>query len=103
MEARSRAMVEKMVRSMVVNCSWATERETRSAMLETPVKGTPGALVATIWRIWLASGMGSLVPRTMRSRQIRSEEHTSELQSHVNLVCRLLLEKKKTHAMCPGS
>src|SRR4029077_21297669 len=27
----------------------------------------------------------------------RSEEHTSELQSHWNLVCRLLLEKKKTH------
>src|SRR5579864_5604828 len=26
---------------------------------------------------------------------VRSEEHTSELQSHVNLVCRLLLEKKK--------
>src|SRR5438477_7125811 len=26
----------------------------------------------------------------------RSEEHTSELQSHVNLVCRLLLEKKKS-------
>src|SRR5690242_21432493 len=28
-------------------------------------------------------------------REDRSEEHTSELQSHVNLVCRLLLEKKK--------
>src|SRR5438477_8882997 len=28
-------------------------------------------------------------------RSLRSEEHTSELQSHVNLVCRLLLEKKK--------
>src|SRR5690242_21600666 len=27
---------------------------------------------------------------------LRSEEHTSELQSQVNLVCRLLLEKKKT-------
>src|SRR5438477_9878414 len=27
---------------------------------------------------------------------VRSEEHTSELQSHVNLVCRLLLEKKKS-------
>src|SRR5690606_41814869 len=27
----------------------------------------------------------------------RSEEHTSELQSRENLVCRLLLEKKKTH------
>src|SRR5690242_21250779 len=29
------------------------------------------------------------------SKLMRSEEHTSELQSHVNLVCRLLLEKKK--------
>ena len=30
------------------------------------------------------------------SQLIRSEEHTSELQSHSDLVCRLLLEKKKT-------
>src|SRR5256885_3436726 len=30
-----------------------------------------------------------------RSRRARSEEHTSELQSPCNLVCRLLLEKKK--------
>src|SRR5260370_26507201 len=30
------------------------------------------------------------------SARARSEEHTSELQSHLNLVCRLLLEKKKT-------
>src|SRR5690242_21417755 len=30
--------------------------------------------------------------------RIRSEEHTSELQSHVNLVCRLLLEKKKNNS-----
>src|SRR5256885_12438261 len=30
----------------------------------------------------------------------RSEEHTSELQSPCNLVCRLLLEKKKTPARC---
>src|SRR5947207_7683198 len=29
------------------------------------------------------------------SRDLRSEEHTSELQSHSDLVCRLLLEKKK--------
>src|SRR5260370_11150504 len=34
-------------------------------------------------------------------RIIRSEEHTSELQSHLNLVCRLLLEKKKTHQIGP--
>src|SRR5207237_2761853 len=30
-----------------------------------------------------------------QSATVRSEEHTSELQSHLNLVCRLLLEKKK--------
>src|SRR5690242_21466663 len=30
-----------------------------------------------------------------QGQPLRSEEHTSELQSHVNLVCRLLLEKKK--------
>src|SRR5207237_10130432 len=30
------------------------------------------------------------------ARHERSEEHTSELQSHLNLVCRLLLEKKKS-------
>src|SRR5438034_6232608 len=34
-------------------------------------------------------------PRCARAcRQVRSEEHTSELQSHSDLVCRLLLEKK---------
>src|SRR5437868_12554263 len=31
----------------------------------------------------------------VRARQLRSEEHTSELQSRFDLVCRLLLEKKK--------
>src|SRR5260370_7620777 len=33
--------------------------------------------------------------RSIRFARARSEEHTSELQSHLNLVCRLLLEKKK--------
>src|SRR2546430_14576888 len=35
------------------------------------------------------------IPRSLRIG--RSEEHTSELQSQSNLVCRLLLEKKKIH------
>src|SRR5438477_7041698 len=38
--------------------------------------------------------------------EIRSEEHTSELQSHVKLVCRLLLEKKiarKDNRSAPGA
>src|SRR5258706_6449570 len=33
-------------------------------------------------------------PQPVRMRELRSEEHTSELQSLTNLVCRLLLEKK---------
>src|SRR2546422_6973649 len=37
----------------------------------------------------------SRVARLFRSRTTRSEEHTSELQSRLHLVCRLLLEKKK--------
>src|SRR5436190_10059823 len=38
-------------------------------------------------------------PRTAAAlrRRARSEEHTSELQSHSDLVCRLLLEKKKAN------
>src|SRR5260370_20108312 len=39
--------------------------------------------------------------RALRARSVaeeRSEEHTSELQSHLNLVCRLLLEKKKNYS-----
>src|SRR2546427_5326982 len=36
-----------------------------------------------------------LVDRDLRVTNSRSEEHTSELQSQSNLVCRLLLEKKK--------
>src|SRR2546430_5975790 len=38
-----------------------------------------------------------------RSHRVRSEEHTSELQSQSNLVCRLLLEKKKDETQhCQG-
>src|SRR2546427_3105877 len=37
----------------------------------------------------------------LTSDGVRSEEHTSELQSQSNLVCRLLLEKKKTHPNLP--
>src|SRR2546429_5594485 len=43
--------------------------------------------------IWPASG--SLIAGFDEARNKRSEEHTSELQSRLHLVCRLLLEKKK--------
>src|SRR5256884_1172430 len=38
---------------------------------------------------------GSTTKRTGSAAVLRSEEHTSELQSRLHLVCRLLLEKKK--------
>src|SRR5690242_21537290 len=54
-------------------------------------------------RVRSPPGRGALVVVPARGYQdrggVRSEEHTSELQSHVNLVCRLLLEKKKTIRM----
>src|SRR2546422_1877257 len=44
---------------------------------------------------WHHPGVGALWGRTWASKATRSEEHTSELQSRLHLVCRLLLEKKK--------
>src|SRR5690242_21209074 len=61
-----------------------------AAVVGAVVAAAPPAVVAAV----VAAGLGvsvALVP----PQAARSEEHTSELQSHVNLVCRLLLEKKK--------
>src|SRR2546427_9202532 len=47
-------------------------------------------------RKWMGTAFGGVKGRSQLPG--RSEEHTSELQSQSNLVCRLLLEKKKTPA-----
>src|SRR2546422_5757719 len=55
----------------------------------------------TLWSVAVALGLGASVGvifgvyPAMRAAKLRSEEHTSELQSRLHLVCRLLLEKKK--------
>src|SRR2546426_3602796 len=49
-----------------------------------------------------ATPLASGAPPTSNPPGSRSEEHTSELQSPCNLVCRLLLEKKKKNA-CHGA
>src|SRR2546426_6286639 len=57
-------------------------------------------------RIWLPLGLFLLVTLVSLAcsghiaEGLRSEEHTSELQSPCNLVCRLLLEKKKNKDIC---
>src|SRR5256885_5460370 len=46
-------------------------------------------------RLLAESRLEALAPHGLAHGLVRSEEHTSELQSPCNLVCRLLLEKKK--------
>src|SRR5260370_14939113 len=60
------------------------EKERGGSRLGARAAGDPGDVT------WQTPGHGSS----------RSEEHTSELQSHLNLVCRLLLEKKKLTYYC---
>src|SRR5438034_7167504 len=45
--------------------------------------------------LWPISAAGERLASAGRMANLRSEEHTSELQSHSDIVCRLLLEKKK--------
>src|SRR5260370_22111177 len=59
-----------------------------SADTALPQRQVVSGITETTWR-WGNAVSALLIP------QRRSEEHTSELQSHLNLVCRLLLEKKK--------
>src|SRR5260370_16721085 len=52
------------------------------------------------WR-WHGAGLSRRRSAEGHGVQTRSEEHTSELQSHLNLVCRLLLEKKNFTTSTP--
>src|SRR5207248_9243821 len=58
---------------------------------ERELKLLPGSLID----LWEQSRLELLGEMRTRQRRWRSEEHTSELQSPYDLVCRLLLEKKK--------
>src|SRR5260370_13985049 len=62
---------------------------------------TPLIIPNMIRKLLLATTLFACFALLVRAQStfgdLRSEEHTSELQSHLNLVCRLLLEKKKKH------
>src|SRR5690606_40618081 len=71
---------------------WGAQRPGGETMVSKRQHGPVGAFGA--FGVWL--GEGTWVPGTAAvAERLRSEEHTSELQSRENLVCRLLLEKKK--------
>src|SRR3989475_8447087 len=59
------------------------------------------AVSALAWALWARSYVSGLVLYTLVALSQRSEEHTSELQSQSNLVCRLLLEKKNHRGPIP--
>src|SRR6267142_17678 len=94
---------------MVKEPSYSTiDIENLDLYYEDCVIGGPGAFIMTIkdrekFRKRSGPSLFSKLQASRRSagssqpprKSPRSEEHTSELQSHVNLVCRLLLEKKK--------
>src|SRR2546427_2234513 len=69
----------------------AQRRHVAEAHVEGPT-GPPGDGTIRV-------GKTAQPPRTVVRVKVRSEEHTSELQSQSNLVCRLLLEKKKKQHM----
>src|SRR2546430_7245749 len=79
------------------NDTATTEIYTLSLHDALPILVSPASCISSARRV----GSGSLIAvarSTVRARSTwprRSEEHTSELQSQSNLVCRLLLEKKK--------
>src|SRR5690606_40675806 len=65
---------------------WSAAVRTAGSAIRLPAAGTAPVAAPYAWWLQYCS---------VRCRQYRSEEHTSELQSRENLVCRLLLEKKK--------
>src|SRR2546428_2928076 len=69
----------------------------RSALRRRGSGGGDGPRVPPDGLVPRDGGVGA--PRGRSAKARRSEEHTSELQSRSDLVCRLLLEKKNTHPM----
>src|SRR2546422_6570198 len=64
-------------------------------------RGLPSLRRAGPGELLLESGMSATLAARVMAALERSEEHTSELQSRLHLVCRLLLEKKKKkHELC---
>src|SRR5256885_11246035 len=93
-----RASSAAALRTATPNYSWAATRASGArTMCCAPWPALAKTCRATSSWAKQPSSAFTPCPRA-RCAPPRSEEHTSELQSPCNLVCRLLLEKKKTHA-----
>src|SRR5690242_21511880 len=95
------------------NCGSRTftcSTQVRPSRMSSPDRVNPSFLSAFVFRAmslivrvsadlnpvrWVPPSCVLMLFTKVKVFSLRSEEHTSELQSHVNLVCRLLLEKKK--------
>src|SRR4029077_21292231 len=83
-----RRATERFLLSFFFNDTATTEIYTLSLHDALPISGD----FIGNWMKLMAPAADKVGPR-----DARSEEHTSELQSHLNLLCRLLLEKKNKH------
>src|SRR2546430_5611071 len=76
--------------------SCAHRRRDEARVQSTAEKSAHGNVRQHLALDGIHKGFRQIVCPGLPRRWLRSEEHTSELQSQSNLVCRLLLEKKKT-------
>src|SRR5690625_6534730 len=109
-DQRFSTAVETALREHTAKFRWhVLRRHVEDGTPLTQLAGLEGIGVRTLQR-WLAAyrrdgvaGLLPVVPKRARHthpelQTLRSEEHTSELQSRGQLVCRLLLEKKKRYS-----
>src|SRR2546430_4209659 len=93
--------VEGLQQPRVYHRRWAAhqrvsrqpEAEGTASSIRIRIRASPNAISSPERRRTPRDPVGTAIVRPPRT--MRSEEHTSELQSQSNLVCRLLLEKKK--------
>src|SRR5205807_5992071 len=101
------AEAESLVARMAVNCqgAWAgapvLPRKGQMCYLQPHQPELPGvgSLRPELLNLVVRAPEAYLVPRSSGKILVRSEEHTSELQSPCNIVCRLLLVKKKINIL----
>src|SRR3989475_7505272 len=87
---------EKFSFSLALNFAWASTVSPLQPRITVPALSNPALASRNSDASLIHPGVCALGKKYKTTGLPRSEEHTSELQSQSNLVCRLLLEKKKT-------